>query len=554
MSDHYVRKKNLNFVGTSIMKEQKTSEGNRTIDVKSRLDELYDEIKNRDDVINDLKSYSNEWKEKYEILVGENCFLRNKINLPGVEELQKTIEKYQLDIKNYINDIQAYGSKICVYEERIKTQEQVISTRNDLYNSVLIANKSHLNRINELEKEIESNNYLIKSLRSDNKALNDLNSDLDKEIQSIKTLLNDKKLNQITQELDQLKITYSDLLDRHKSLQNFWVTGINSIIQEINSTSPKNQLEFLTKSTVDYNFSTITIEISKLSKENTSYLISNQSLLQKNSDMASKIQSYEETFNTLKEDLKKHSNTLQVSDSIQEELSSYKQKLQNQIESNNQKDKKILSLKNKIERLQQEIKSSFSKIDVLKSHLTLNEKNLVLIQQLQDLNKTESYQKKILRDQLDQYKKKIDELENENVKKNAKNPLESLQKGNKVPDSNFMLLKKIEYMRTELEQYCPSETSAGEELRNHKAAINKLKNLANSVEFALKCIEDDLRCRVCLKLDNLEIFTCGHLNCLICNNICKDCNQPAQSTDSSVFYRLNRRLNDIRRSLSTSKD
>jgi hypothetical protein len=235
----------------------------------------------------------------------------------------------------------------------------------------------------------------------------------------------------------------------------------------------------------------------------------------------------------------------------QQDLESQLQLLEQQLLAEKTKvqdrDKRIEKLTRKVDTLQREIKASFIKIDLLKTQLAIGEKNSELIQQLQEFLKQETQKKNFLSEQLELYKKRLYSLEN-----SLDSTPQSPKKQNSDPTA--MLLQKIEHMKSELEHYCPSEISAQKELKSWKSAVNSLNSVFKKLEFVLKCIEDDFSCPLCGKLENVEVLSCRHYFCIACNKSCQECGEVLQSLNTNVFFKLSRRMRDLKRHIEEAKE
>lgn len=653
------RKTHLNFAGTSMVREQKTSEGTRIFDVRSRIDELYGEIRQKDSDIGVLHANSNEWKEKYEELVKENSMLRTKLMQHYGEDINVIKERHEKELQVYAKDLQKYRQIVA------KNENEIITLRQELHKVDLFVKKYEelekdwkcekekceilLKGIEEKEKSIERLTGRNKGLDGEIRELEEIVKKLTGEIQEVKWKLGLKieeieirgieevkaKLNEIEGLHEKIEVLNGRLLGQTAVIKTrdglvMVLTGenqefvkrireleeevkkheeiIGSEVKELNFKYArlKNDYEILQKShqkcemlkesQVKYErtqgillesqekyknlkekilkgfesvFSTFTpplcIEnlketiqsdhISPLFSEFSSQIlkeISKFQLLQTCKDasddkfliLSLELSNLQLENSKLLNKLANSSKKFPNSDTYEQKLQLYEQKLQYEIELNAMHENKIHSQKKKIEKLQSEIKSSFAKIDLLKSQLEASDKNLILIQQLKEKNANELSQKQILQEKLEQLTKKLGQIESDFPKKSE------------IPEKtniNSILLQKIGTMKSELEQYNPSVSNVQQELKTCKNTLSNLYFSSNRLEFSLKNIEDDFKCKVCLKLENIEIFSCGHLNCIFCNKTCKDCIEPSYKFNTHVFYSISRRVGDMKRALQEIK-
>ena len=678
-------KAHLNFAGSNMIREQKSSEGYRSTDGRSRIDNLYGEINKKDTFLTNIYSSSNEWKEKYEELVKENSILRAKLIQYNEESFEKIKEIYETQIQKHLSEIEKYKQKSlkhesenketnellehlkrnfidikrnsdlftqeneslrielieknktikefsnqiqefsktdalhnaemfklieeigrkhkenqnmkiehiknvnniikekdelineitneierfkkqnCIYQERISTIESIITIKDQHIASLNNENQSFNQRIKELESTYRDNNEIFEALHIKNIQyskiekelimIKDIHQNCDKEKINVieyneikeKLIENEEKLKKCQEKIKECQ----DKFNNNSSLFISLKEKILKFITLLESTSTlTNLLALFETDSFDSLFSLIHAYIIAINTENSSLKSISILLEQGKQDALSQLSVCKSENFSLLENLKKLSQYSKDFEKYEENLKNLENKIQNEININEMKEKKITSLKNKIEKLQQEIKSSFSKIDILKSQLALNEKNLILIQQLQELSRQDSLQKIALREQNNQHKHKIEELENEL----SKRPIER-QLTKKLPnDPNSLLLQKIVSMKSELEQYNPSENATQQELRHYKTSLSNISFSLNKIEFVLKCIDDEFTCKKCLKFENSEFSICGHFNCMTCDKICKKCNEEMQKINTNLFYFLFRKINDIKKGLHESKN
>ena len=603
-------KNRLSFVGNTIMREQRTSEGLRDFGNQSVLDRLNDEVKHKESIINSLNLNTAEWKLKNEDLVKENSILRAKLNQYYSQELNLASEKYQREISSYVSNELWLKGEISKLEFRnkdlgqeivdlkrqladyvkenkklknvsaennreryvVKRQilinlkvklpeikrsfqvfaDKVTESLNDTKQIVFVSftnftqiaqseitklfleNKrvktsydiqsiecsALINKFKDQEIKISMLEELIKNyknsiLLNENRCA-ELENSLKAAQNTVKEQVNIEKFNKIEKELQETKEKLNTITWKNQEITEIIKKELNTMI---NTLSISSELETKANEDPFQAFRLINEKILHLKKSLVSYESLSTSLQSTNIDLVSQISQLKEAqklFNLTQNPSHEHDVSKLAS-----ELAACKESLL-------AKEKKISSLEQREHKFQQEIKISFEKIEKFRAQILQNDQKLILIPQLQFQLKQELLQSQSLRAELAEYKKQIIPPQSPTTNKS---------------DPAAFLLQKIELMKTELENYNPTESKQSQNPRSLKSLLEPLQMITNKLAFTIKILADDYSCKICNKLEDVEVCACGHLGCMNCCRTCNTCQKAALNT--SIFFRLSRRVRDL---------
>ena len=505
--------------------------------------QLKQEIFRLENKIKNMIQENNEHHLKLSLTVEENNKIKESIQklqtprkTPFVKrqkfiEMRSRIMELRTINNQYLNDkklFETFQNFFDVFSESLKTQV-------NLHIQSLNLNKSRLestiqirnHEISNLQSELSTKSIRLKELedltQSTSKSLSLLTSKynhLEKEFLKSNSISKEKvslnKYNKLDQDLQEANSKLNSLTKSHKDLLTQIQESLCPILIFL-KISENNQISDLNN--IFQYFPKILSSIDQLSK----------ALQLQSEELETKTQ---EIFllNSKISELEKASQffNLTQNQDLENEILRLTQLLNVQSSQLEEKDSLISSLTQKIKQLQAEIKLSFEKIEKFKNQSVLSEQNLRLAQQLQELLLQETTAKKLALDQLEKCNKRCKELE---------------QRGQRQADPSSFLLQKIESMKNELENYCPSESKQKEDKLSKYSLLNSLQTPVNKVIFTVKVLEEDFSCKVCNKIEDCEICASGHLSCINCFKTCKSCQGTYLS--SSIFFRLSRRLRDL---------
>jgi chromosome segregation ATPase len=432
------------------------------------------------------------------------------------------------------------------FKALLKTKDSLESLEN-LCNFSLTSLKSQAT-LNENSLKLEKSRLEV-SLQIRSQELSSLSSDLHSKSVQIKEL-EDQNLS-LTKSLSSLTSNYN-LLEKEylrtnpviseKSNQN----NLKKLKQDLQESNEKNNyLENSQKLLMDQIQNSVlsTLKVLHIPPHHISpeevfktFPVINNTILQlfdKTSAQSLKIQENEEKISELLEKISKLESkndffALTQKHDLEQEVDRLTIEINSLSSQLEEKDMKIKTSTIKIQRLQEEIKSSFEKIDSLKHQLSQSSHFQNLANHLQDSLSFETASKNHLESEIQKLQKKIKDLENRN---------------SKPADPHFFLLQKIESMKTELENFCPSENKSFQDRQQKTRLVTSLSTPVNKMVFTLKMIEEDLSCKSCLKIEDCDFCTSGHFSCSKCFSSCKTCQGTYLS--SSLFFRLSRRLRDL---------
>lgn len=534
----------LNLAAAAMLREQRTSEGSRLCCYKGQIDDLKAEIREKDQIILNLRLFSNEWKEKNEELVKENSMLRSRLGGFYADQLAEVNEKYVKELQGQLAEIHRLKKYAMELEDKLRKMNK------DRENNGVIESKykEYQSQIEMLMKKVQNSEAesAFKGKKLEEYALREKDHQL-----AMKKIIIDVQnaIKDLENRFKNIAKKVQDLDDRNKSLED----KLKYLQMKI---SEKKQMENSSQKYLDLveKFNELNDSYQKLMKkyENIGLYGNNGKALEE------KIKALESLLATSQEKIlaleTSEKGLKDANDSLQGQAKAFETKardyyykilsFQTEME---EKDYKITKYKYKIEQLQQEIKSSFSRIDALKAQIAKNEQNQILILHLQEMNKQEICKRNLMRDEMEKHKKRIDDLESQ-LKSKSNGPKKNSN------DVSSLLLQKIEYMKNELETYNPSESSVIKEIKVYKGAVHSILNCISKIESSCRSLESDFKCKKCLKVDGIEIMQCGHSNCLHCGRRCLECAAEVPAFNTNIFYRLSRRINDLLRNTENTRD
>ena len=504
---------------------------------------LKQEIFRLESKIKNMIQENNENHLKLSLTVDENNRIKESIQklqtprkAPFVKrqkfiEMKSRVLELRTIIKQYLDDrklFDKFQNFLDVFSESLKTQvnlhnqsakleksrlESTIQIRNHEISNLISENSAKSNLIKELEELNLSTNKSLSLMTTKY-------NHLEKEFLKNKSTSNNKvslnKYNKIDQDLQEANSKIASLTKTHKDLLTQIQESLNPIIASLKLPDTH---QLTTPENIFPSFSIILSSIHRLFK---TLQTQSETIESKNKEISS--------LNSQISELERASHLFDLTQNqdLENEISRLTQLLSAQSSQLQEKDSLISSLNQKIKQLQSEIKLSFEKIEKFKNQSVLSEQNLRLAQQLQELLLQETTAKKLALDQLEKCNKRCKELE---------------QRAQRQADPSSFLLQKIESMKNELENYCPSESKQKEDKISKYSLLNSLHTPVNKVVFTVKVLEEDFSCKVCNRVEDCEICASGHLSCINCFKTCKSC--QGNYLSSSIFFRLSRRLRDL---------
>ena len=179
------RKSYLSFAGNSVIRNPKTPD-DKYFDVKIRIDELYREIRLKDNLISGLTLNSNELKANNEQLLIENDMLRTKLTQYYGKDLDKFAEKHKKEIEGYMNDIKKLRKLLTESEKKWKNARG--SADLERYKEELRESGKMLEKVED-EKEktsifLKERDEIIEKLKKE--LMNKANEEKNEEIEKLK--------------------------------------------------------------------------------------------------------------------------------------------------------------------------------------------------------------------------------------------------------------------------------------------------------------------------------------------------------------------------------
>ena len=535
-----IEKENEGLNEITFLKDKTIQDLNKHIEELSKKDNSTSEIALR--IKEDLIRKVNE----YEAIIRDLS-----IKIEGItNESQESLKAKALEINKLMEEN-------TIYEERRSALVIVVANRDSMIAVLSSEGRAQNNKIVELERLISVSSTNNSTLSSDYNLLRVQNEKLKKDYESLQDSHKNCEFEKVSYvNYEKIERSLIEYKEKYENIRNLYINlkeNLKTIIERMqadlfSSIVPLNLEPLLQSDSILPIFLEFTHQISLMISKNQSLLSSLTVLEQKLIESTTQLSKLQLENSTLIEKLSSAPKITPNISEYEQKLQLYKDKLEYEIEVSDNKSSKIQQQKSKIEKLQQEIKSSFLKIDSLKSQLEFHDKNILTIEELQELNESYSSQIFVLQGDLDRSKKRILQLESEPRKKHM-----DLSSNKGESDINAVLLQRIELMKCELEQYNPSASRTEQELKTCKSVVSEVYFCSNKLEFTLKCLEEDFKCKVCTKLENMEIYACGHVNCIMCNKVCKDCSAPAEKLGTHIFYSLNRRLIDMKKTLQSLK-
>jgi len=459
-------------------------------------------------------------RERY--VVKRQILINLKAKLP---EIKRSFEEFSFKVRESLNETrqivlvsfsnlgqiaQSEITKLLLENKRVKTSFEIQSIE---CSALVNKCKDQDRKISMLEESIK--NYKNSIFLNENR-ITELENSLKIAQNTAKEQVCIESYNKIDQELQELKKQLNTVTWKNKEITEIIKKELCTMINTLNINS-----EFETKANEDpfSAFRLINEQILHLKKSLTLSESLSTSLQSTNNDLMSQISQLKESqklFNLTQNPYHEH------------ELSKLASELASHKESLSEKDQKILFLEQRVYKFQQEMKISFEKIEKFRAQILQNDQKLILIPQLQFQLKQEELQSQSLRAELAEYKKQ------------RITPQPSVTSKS---DPAAFLLQKIELMKSELENYNPTESKQTQNPRSLKSLLEPLQLTTNKLSFTIKILAEDYSCKTCNKLEDVEVCACGHLGCMNCCRTCNSCQKPALNT--SIFFRLSRRVRDL---------